>query len=455
MLDIAANIAEIVAGLALLGAAFKAWPVFDRIEASSRKRSKTDLREDASVLAKAMQENFQLDVPDLTPVALLRQLLLELPDCNAYDLHFEYFPEQKRPGRLSYSTSDSTGHTRPELVTLTPDGYAEFFDALRQISKVDSDGDDRLAYLEVGPHRYVLNIATSISGPVASVLLAPSKVLTVEQLQLNEERWWPRIEALLSGARRCLILVAGAVGSGKQTTAASLVEYASRNKTWKVVTAEHPVDFVKNGVAQFTCEDPSNFKKAYSDALGQVPDIFFLSAPEPGEFLWNAYGRRITTLGNVTAADAPSALEVINRQGRTAIKTIDIPFIILGQHLVRLLCESCKVQVTLSQEDQVKIRRIREENADNETAIGSYFEPVGCEHCQHGYTGRTALQEVLDVSAEMLMPEIQDAYQIRRLAITTGMRTIQYQALLKANDGEIAFSALKSISSELRYATSW
>jgi len=460
LLEVAANIAEIIAGIAILIAAIKAWPVFTRMDGLTRKRNKAGIKADLQRYADAIEREYGVQPEAFDAKTLVTENLNALNNSEAFDLHFEYLPGQREfPGRISY-----TGRTRgadiarPELVCVSHDGYLELIDTLKELSSSTDETAD-VAYIDLDTHRFVLNMSTTLFAPVATLRLAPRLVLKPEQLGMVGGPWWPEIATALEEAKPGVIVCAGPLGSGKSTTAAAIVEYASRNKTWKVASAEFPVEFLKDDIMQFSCNGPAKFNDAYTAAMSQNPDILFVSSPECGEYLWAAYGTRKTTIGSVTAHDAAAALEMINRQGKTAIKTLDIPFTIIGQHLAGILCKECRQPYTPDPVDEQNFDLIEKENNSGRhpMTIGhKYALPTGCENCVAGYSGRIALHEYLIVSPEMLTATIREsAYDIRRIAIQQGMNNLQYQALYFASIGMIDVNVLKRISTELNYSTTW
>ena len=103
MLDTIANIAEIIAGIAIVIAAARAWPVFSNMEAQlgRARKDKRLVTKDMSRLNKALNEVFNHSSDALQPDDLLIELLAQVASNRGIDLHFEYFSERDLPGRLS------------------------------------------------------------------------------------------------------------------------------------------------------------------------------------------------------------------------------------------------------------------------------------------------------------------------------------------------------------------
>lgn len=324
LLDLAANVAEIIAGVAIVVAAIKAWPVFRRMDSLTRKRNKAAVRLDLQNLAEGVRREFGLEPSRLAPSDLVRDILNAMYAQNVLDLHFEYLSAGGScPGRMSYSITRGAGPERPELATLSHDGYLELIDGLKSLSSSDSPA--ATFYIEMETHRFFISMAESVFAPVATVRLAPGSVLKIEELAVDTEPWWPELGPRIASALPSMTVVAGRMGSGKSTTAVSLVEYAGRNPRIKLAAAEYPIEFLKGDVLQFSSASPDTYSEAYVAAVGQNPDVLFVGAPVPGEFVWDAYNLRKCTIAVATAPDAASALEDICRQGKGQLKSIDSP----------------------------------------------------------------------------------------------------------------------------------
>ncbi len=82
-------------------------------------------------------------------------------------------------------------------------------------------------------------------------------------------------------AKRGLILVTGATGSGKSTTLASMIDYINDRKAKHIITLEDPIEFIhtqkKSRVTQREIGiDTGSFEDALKFALRQDPDIILL-----------------------------------------------------------------------------------------------------------------------------------------------------------------------------------
>ncbi|MDQ6991617.1 MAG: PilT/PilU family type 4a pilus ATPase [Mariprofundaceae bacterium] len=109
-------------------------------------------------------------------------------------------------------------------------------------------------------------------GIVARVI--PQVIPTFQELHLP-----PVIQDLCNNTRNGLILIAGATGSGKSTTMASMINYIISNKPVHVVTIEDPVEFKYQTTFKGTvCQrqlgnDVPSYSQGLIDALREAPDI--------------------------------------------------------------------------------------------------------------------------------------------------------------------------------------
>ena len=87
----------------------------------------------------------------------------------------------------------------------------------------------------------------------------------------------------LTSLRRGLVLVGGALGSGKSTTLASLFATIARERSGHLLTIEDPIEFLfphtgSSLVAQIEIgADYPAFKDAFAAGMAQDPDVLFLS----------------------------------------------------------------------------------------------------------------------------------------------------------------------------------
>lgn len=99
-------------------------------------------------------------------------------------------------------------------------------------------GDADFAYEMDATSRFRCNYMKQQRGYCCVFRLIPTKILTLEQLNVPEQI--KRFGEMRSG----LVLVTGPTGSGKSTTLAALIDYINTNFARHIITVEEPIEFV-------------------------------------------------------------------------------------------------------------------------------------------------------------------------------------------------------------------
>ncbi len=99
-------------------------------------------------------------------------------------------------------------------------------------------GDADFAYEMDEKSRFRCNYMKQQRGYCCVFRLIPTKILTLEQLNVPEQI--KRFGEMRSG----LVLVTGPTGSGKSTTLAALIDYINTNFARHIITVEEPIEFV-------------------------------------------------------------------------------------------------------------------------------------------------------------------------------------------------------------------
>ena len=100
------------------------------------------------------------------------------------------------------------------------------------------DGDADFAYEMNEQSRFRCNYMKQQRGYCCVFRLIPTKILTMEQLNVPEQI--KRFGEMRNG----LVLVTGPTGSGKSTTLAALIDYINSNFSRHIITVEEPIEFV-------------------------------------------------------------------------------------------------------------------------------------------------------------------------------------------------------------------
>lgn len=92
---------------------------------------------------------------------------------------------------------------------------------------------------------------------------------------------------------------------------------------------------------------------------------------------------------------------------------------VISQRLIKLLCPKCNKEYLASDKEK-KLMKL-----DITDKIYLY-KPIGCDHCNNGYLGRTAIYEVLkiDNSIRDLIDKNSNINRIKDSALRSGMVTL-------------------------------
>jgi twitching motility protein PilT len=142
---------------------------------------------------------------------------------------------------------------------------------IRQFKEhLDFDGATQYDFARVR-----INIFDSLHGPAMVLRLIPTKILTVEQLNL------PPVFKDVCHYHKGLILITGPTGSGKSTTMAAMIDYINKEMPKHIITIEDPIEFVhKSQKALIKHREVGmhthKFDNALKAALREDPDLILV-----------------------------------------------------------------------------------------------------------------------------------------------------------------------------------
>ena len=129
--------------------------------------------------------------------------------------------------------------------------------------------------LEDGSARFRVNVFRQ-RGDVGMVLrLIPSKIPTLDMLGV------PEILSEIIMAKRGLLLMVGATGSGKSTTLAAMLNHRNENMAGHILTIEDPVEFSHPNKKSIINQrevgvDTKSYRNALKASLREAPDVILI-----------------------------------------------------------------------------------------------------------------------------------------------------------------------------------
>jgi twitching motility protein PilT len=123
--------------------------------------------------------------------------------------------------------------------------------------------------------RFRVNAFTNRAGSAAVFRVIPTKIPTMEQLDL------PPVMRRLAELEKGLVLVTGPTGSGKSTTLASMINHINESYPYHILTVEDPVEFFhpsKKALVNHreVGNDTKSFARALKSALREDPDVILV-----------------------------------------------------------------------------------------------------------------------------------------------------------------------------------
>lgn len=220
-----------------------------------------------------------------------------------------------------------------------------------------------------------------------------------------------------------ILLVTGPTGSGKTTTVYSILNDL-KNISKNIMTIEDPVEYKMDGINQVQVNSKIGltFESGLRSILRQDPDIIIIGEIRDVETAKIAIRAAITGHLVISTMHTNDSISSIARLIDMQIPRYLINSSIIGiisQRLVKKLCNYCSHDITINDDSNNKI--------DTKVAIG-------CDKCNKGYLGRTAIYEILEFNDELksAISEMKDSKELKNIAIKNGMITFEdtYKKLL-------------------------
>lgn len=248
-----------------------------------------------------------------------------------------------------------------------------------------------------------------------------------------------------------MTITTGPTGSGKTTTLYAILNKLNTPNT-KIITLENPIEYKLQGItqSQVAPEGDYNFAKGLKAILRQDPDIIMVGEIRDLETADTAINAALTGHLVVTTLHTNDAAGALPRLLSMGVK----PFLlapainaVIGQRLVRRICEHCKKEIKLEPELFEKVIKILKEiPADsgerlNDSQLNNlkFYQGQGCETCHNtGYKGRIGIFEIFTINEKIeklvLAGQVSE-FEMRKITIENGMVTMAQNGLLKAKDG--------------------
>jgi type IV pilus assembly protein PilB len=241
-----------------------------------------------------------------------------------------------------------------------------------------------------------------------------------------------------------LVLVTGPTGSGKTTTLYSALS-SINDPQMNISTAEDPVEFNLDGInqVQINSEIGFNFAEALRSFLRQDPDIILVGEIrdlETAEIAFKAASTGHLVLSTLHTNDAPATVSRLLDMGVQPYLITSTVTLIVAQRLAARVCDRCGVPVQCDPDVLVKAGVRPDQIVKYKLMKGE-----GCSNCNGtGLKGRVAMYELMKMTNKLRETILHGGspVEIKRAAISDGMRSLRQAGLKKLREGIVPLDEL-------------
>lgn len=313
--------------------------------------------------------------------------------------------------------------------------------------------DGRFTF-DVGDHEIEIRssvIPGAIGDSIVMRLLDPSVAsFSMDKLDLN-----PQIAAAIATELKKpngLIITTGPTGSGKTTALYAFLQ-ETHTEGVKIITIENPVEYKLAGIVQTQTGKDYDFGSGLRAILRQDPDIIMVGEIRDREVAETAIHAAQTghlvfsTLHTNNAVGGFPRLIDLGVDPRIFGSSVNI---ILGQRLVRVLCNDCKIAYEPEPRDHKMIAYIQSSRVDKVDLPPklTLYKSAGCAACDDtGYRGRTGIFEgiVMDEAVEEAILRDPREHVILKAAAPQGIPSMLQDGVRKLLTGLTSLSELQRV----------
>ena len=370
-------------------------------------------------------------------IKLANALIQQAVSDRASDIHVE---PQQRAVRVRYRIDG----VLQEAMTVPRNLMAPLISRLKIMAdmniaerRIPQDGRIEVRHVGKEYDLRVSSIPTPFGEKIVMRILDKSSVMIgLQKIGFTEENQ-VKIEELVSQPNG-MFLCTGPTGSGKTTT-----QYSVLNKLntvgVNIITAEDPVEYQLNGIAQVQMNRKAGltFATALRAFLRQDPDIIMVGEMRDLETAEIAIEAALTghlVLSTLHTNDAPSAtLRMIDMGVEPYLITATV-IGVLAQRLARKLDAENKEPYQVPAGD---LRRFGLQYADPEELVTLYRGIPAEQNRMTGYKGRTGVHELMTMNAEIAELVVRRAplNDIKEASKANGMKELREDGLEKVLAG--------------------
>ena len=418
---------------------------------------------DLELVEKAIPES------DNTLVQLVNKIILDAYQEGVSDIHIETYAG-KQNTRVRFRKDGAL----MSYLEIPPNFRNAIISRIKVMANLDiserrKPQDGKLDFQHFGPARIELRVATipTSSGleDIVMRILAAAKPVPMEGLGLAEDSLAILKKLMLRPYG--LVLVCGPTGSGKTTTLHSLLGYINTPER-KIWTAEDPIEIAQPGLRQVQVNTKIGwtFANAMRSFLRGDPDVIMVGEMRDQETTKVGVEASLTghlVLSTLHTNNAPESIVRLLDLGMDPFNFSDALLAILAQRLAKALCPECKASYQpKAAEIDALVAEYCEGTPLEPAAIlkewqaayakdGKFtlYQAKGCKLCNHtGYRGRLGLHELMAITPTIkkLIQTRAPVSEILPAAVSSGMRTLKQDGILKVLGGKTDINQIRAVS---------
>ena len=203
-------------------------------------------------------------------IKYMHDLLRTMVQKNGSDLFITTgaVPSIKMEGKMTplSNQSLSAAHTHVLVRAIMND---------KQVSEFEATQECNFAISLPGVARFRVNAFNQRGSSGAVIRVITSEIPKLEDLKL------PEVLKEIVMAKRGLVIMVGATGSGKSTSLAAMMGYRNANSFGHIITIEDPIEFVHDHRGCIVTQrevgvDTDSFEIALKNTLRQAPDVILI-----------------------------------------------------------------------------------------------------------------------------------------------------------------------------------
>ncbi len=295
-----------------------------------------------------------------------------------------------------------------------------------------------------------ISIVPTLDGETVAVRILSGYVQSMGLTDLGLSESHQEILATAAARPFGMILATGPTGSGKTTTLYAIIKTLNLPEV-NITTIEDPVEYKIPRVNQIQVNPQTEltFAKGLRSIVRQDPNVILVGEIrdiETAEIAVNAALTGHLMLSSFHANDAATTIPRLLNMGVEPFMLASTLELIVAQRLVRKICETCRYSYDLK-EGELKSHW---SGLSNYLKKGTnLYRGKGCPACNHtGYKGRTAIFEMISMTAEMrdLILTNPSVQKIEALARKEGAKIMFEDGVEKVKNGVTTVEELMRVA---------